>query len=87
MLREAGLDGQVVHEEGINVSRCIKGFTGIAGTVAGLSIDADECRIRGARRLLQSGGVFEGMSRYYTVIMVGGGDECRRIGPTGNNVV
>ena len=52
LLREAGLDGKVVHEEGINVSRCIKGFTGIAGSVAGLSIYADEHRIRGACRLL-----------------------------------
>ena len=47
--------------------------------MARLGLDADQHRLRAALRRLQRRGVLEGVARHDAIVVIGGGDERRRV--------
>src|SRR5213592_4828133 len=61
--------------------------SGLAGPVARFGLDADQDRRRARLRRLQGRGELERVAGYDTVVVVGGGDEGRRVARTGVEMV
>ena len=80
-LLEFGLHAKVVHDEGVDIGVFFNHFAeGHTATMACLGLNTDEFRGVAGVGSLQSGGVFERVGGYHTVVMVGSGDQNGRVG-------
>src|ERR1700722_11862580 len=82
-----GFDTEVVHQKRINVGCGVERFTSIAGSMAGLGIDADQNRIAVARFFLHGGCVLEGMGWPRSIGRVRGGNGWGGKGHAGTKIV
>ena len=69
-----GGECEVGEDEAVDVDPLVDDFgDGLAGTVAGFGVDADEVGAGADVACLQGGGVFEGVRGDHAVVVVGGG--------------
>src|SRR5215510_4732570 len=72
-------DAEIVKQEGVSVRRDFELFGGARSAVAGFGLDADQHGRRAALFLLDRRGVFERVRGDHAVVVVGGGDQRRRV--------
>src|SRR5215475_252934 len=72
-------DAEVMKQEGVSVRRDFELFGGARSAVAGFGLDADQHGRRAALFLLDRRGVFERVRGDHAVVVVGGGDQRRRV--------
>ena len=78
---------QVLEQERHNVALLFDRLRGVARAVRGVHVDAEQDRIRAALACLQRSGIFVIVRRHHAIIVIGRGDQRRRILRSGFDVV
>src|SRR6185295_11136273 len=72
-------DSQIPHQKRIDIRRLLDRLRRVAGSVARLRIDAYQDRVTSSLRRLKHRRILEIMRRHYSIVMIGGRYQGRRI--------